>query len=67
MPRRPGQRRLTVGRREAQPKDDQAGDSAILDQALAAQAKRARRRPRGRAVLEITADFVADFVANLLP
>jgi len=58
---------LTARRPDAQPKDDQADDSAILDQAWAAQGKRARRRQRGRGVLEVALDFLAEIVGGFLP
>jgi hypothetical protein len=64
MPRRQGQRRSTARRPDAQPEDDQADDSAILDQAWAVQAKRARRRQRGRGVLEIVLDFLAGVIGS---
>jgi hypothetical protein len=60
-------RRLTARRPDGQPKDDQADDSAILDQAWAAQEKRARRRPRRRGVLEVALDVLADVVGGLWP
>jgi hypothetical protein len=58
---------LTARRPDAQPKDDQADDSAILDQAWAAQAKRAGRRQRGRGVLEVALDVLAEVIGGLLP
>ena len=64
MPRRPGQRRLTARRPDAQPKDDQADDAAILDQARAAEAKRVGRRQRGRGVLEIAIEVLSDIVGS---
>lgn len=67
MPRRPGKRRLTARRPDAQPKDDQADDSAILDQVWPAEAKRAGRQQRRRGVLEVAGDIVAEFIASLLP
>lgn len=67
MPRRSGQRRLTGRRPAAGRKDDPEGGPAILDKALAADGKRARRRRRGRGAMEIVLDFLADFVAHLPP
>jgi len=55
---------LTARRSDAQPKDDQADDSAILDQAWAAQEKRARRRQRGRGVLDVALDFLAEVIGG---
>ena len=56
-----------AGRRPAGPKDDPGDGPAILDKALAADAKRARRRSRARGAAGIVLDFLADFVANLFP
>ena len=42
-------------------------DSAILDQAWAAQGKRARRRQRGRGVLEVVSDLLGDLIGGFLP
>jgi hypothetical protein len=66
MPRRPGQRRSTDLLFDAQPKDDQADDAAILDEAPAVQGKRARWRKRGRSVLEIALNLL-DGIGNLWP
>ena len=67
MLRRPGQRRSTARRSDAPPQDDQAGDPAILDQAWAAQAKRAKPRQRTRGILEIAVDALADILGSLWP
>lgn len=67
MPRRSGQWRLTSRRPAAGRKDDPGGGPAIPGKALAADTKRARRQRRGRGAMEIVLDFLADFVANLLP
>jgi hypothetical protein len=58
---------MTARRPDAQPKDDQVDDSAILDQAWAAPEKRARRRHRGHGVLEVALEFLAEVVGGLLP
>jgi len=55
---------LTARRPDAQPKDDQADDAAILDQARAAEAKRVGRRQRGRGVLEIAIEVLSDIVGS---
>ena len=64
MPRPPGQRRSTNRLFDAQPKDDQADDAAILDPAQAAQAKRARRRQRARGALEWALDVLAHVLGS---
>ena len=67
MPRRSGQRRLTERQRAAQLKDDPGDGPAVLDKALAADAKRAKGRRLGRGALEIVLDFLADVCGNLWP
>jgi hypothetical protein len=55
---------LTDRRPDVQPKDEQADDAIILDQALRAETKRARRRQRGRGALEFALDFLADVIGS---
>jgi hypothetical protein len=65
MPRRQGPRRSTDLLFDAQPKDDQA-DAVILDEASAVQGKCARRRKRGRSVLEVALNLL-DGIGSLWP
>jgi len=67
MPRRSGQRRSTERRPAAQLEDDPGDGPAILDHALAADAKRAKRHRRARGAVEIVLDFLADVLGSLLP
>jgi hypothetical protein len=63
MPRRQRQRRSTDRLLDAQPNDDQADDSAILDPARAAQAKRARRR-RAHGFLDRALDVLSHVIGS---
>ncbi len=64
MPRRPGQRRSADRPPDAQPKDDQADEPAILDPTRAAEAKRARRRQRARGALDTALDVLSHVVGS---
>jgi len=63
MPKRQRQRRSTDRLYDAQPKDDQSGDAAILDQARAAQVKRARRR-RAHGALDRALDVLSHVIGS---